>query len=219
MSQEEAYREAQRKDEEAIAAAQAEEERQRTASWGSMRRRSTLPPPPAPNYQPPPPPNPSSSRSPEAEMTIEKAEQEMRRAGGGEEVESGLVERTLKTISPGPGQTVLPVVEETEGEDRRSGGSREGSTREVRPLTPAKDDRDGYMDPRFGRLIAADRGELMKAPPTPPKTGHGYGGDGRASGDYIDAVGGKNGGLRSVSGSMKLGRDSLDKALPPLPTG
>ncbi|KAK4226679.1 hypothetical protein QBC38DRAFT_366036 [Podospora fimiseda] len=205
MSQEEAFREAQRRDEEAIAAATAEEERQRTASWGSMRRRGTAgPAPPAPNYNPPPVP-PQSSRSPEAEATIERAEAEMRRLTleneGGEVVTERTLRTTVTAVTAGGGQTVLPVVEEAEMEDRRSRGSREENQR---PYTPRKDSGE-VVDSRFGKVRVA--GGEGRPPPTPPKTGHGYGGG---------SVGSLEG-LRSVSGSQKLGRDSLDKALPPLP--
>ncbi|KAK3990853.1 hypothetical protein QBC44DRAFT_238055 [Cladorrhinum sp. PSN332] len=213
MSQEEAFREAQRKDEEAIAAAAAEEERQRTASWGSMRRRGTAgPAPPAPNYLPPPIP-PQTSRSPEAEATIERAEAEMRRLTLENENGEVVTERTLRTTvtavtAGGGGQTVLPVVEEAEMEDRRSRGSRE--EKERRPYTPRKDSGEVVNDLRFGKVRVA--GGEGRPPPTPPKTGHGYGGGSIGSLD-----GGYASGLRSVSGSQKLGRDSLDKALPPLP--
>ncbi|KAK4161836.1 hypothetical protein QBC43DRAFT_216789 [Cladorrhinum sp. PSN259] len=232
MSQEEAFREAQRRDEEAIAAAVAEEERQRAASWGSMRRRGTAgPAPPAPNYLPPPVP-PQSSRSPEAEATIERAETEMRRLTlENEGSEREVVERTLRTtttsVTAGGGQTVLPVVEEAEMEDRRSRGSAEGSRGRLsqerldrerqRPYTPAKDSGESlqFQNGRFavGKLrMTGSNPADGRPPPTPPKTGHGYGGGSVGSMEY------NGGGLRSVSGTQRsIGRDSLDKALPALP--
>ncbi|SPQ24814.1 6688802f-91b9-475c-9813-8d2fdf3b3046 [Thermothielavioides terrestris] len=138
--------------------------------------------------------------------------------------------------------TVLPVVEEAaEGPSTgdRSRNSRVSSLlteSDGRPLTPAKDGDE--MEPGFGNPILGVRNGskgsngMARPPPTPPKTGQGF--DGRAKPDSADSgygigsgsgsTSGSNGGLKSLTGSQKslnirpqISRDSLDKALPPLP--
>ncbi|KAL2268305.1 hypothetical protein VTJ83DRAFT_3151 [Remersonia thermophila] len=130
--------------------------------------------------------------------------------------------------------TVLPVVEEAA--EGTSTGDRSRSSRvsslltesDGRPLTPAKDGRE--KEPGFANPILGSRSNSPAyAPPTPPKTGYGYTGQQKCeSADSGYGVGtgssGSNGGMRSRSGSQKslhirpqISRDSLDKALPPLP--
>ncbi len=246
MSLEEASREAQEKDAAQAAAAAAEEGQQRVNSWGnSTRRRSLSFVPPIPNYQPPPPPSPlpADRPSPEAEATVQRAEQEARKTEPNGLSEEEIPDRTLRTTvtspkhvaTPGERTTVLPVVEETaEGSTGdRSRHSHISSTlteSDGRPLTPAKDGQEmepGFSNPILGIHHVTARGRVP--PPTPPKTGHGYGGNTKPesadSGYGISGVGGaSNGGLRSVTGTQKslrihnqISRDSLDKALPPLP--
>ncbi|KAK3290614.1 uncharacterized protein B0H64DRAFT_331791 [Chaetomium fimeti] len=137
--------------------------------------------------------------------------------------------------------TVLPVVEEAvEGTSTgdRSRNSRVSSLTtdsEVRPLTPAKEGDElaaGFGNPLLGSRDGS-RGSSIQArpPPTPPKTGHGYTGRSKpesADSGYGVGVSGSsgNGGLKSLTGSQRslglrqqISRDSLDKALPPLPNG
>ncbi|KAK4154319.1 hypothetical protein C8A00DRAFT_14545 [Chaetomidium leptoderma] len=133
---------------------------------------------------------------------------------------------------------VLPVVEEAaEGTSTgdRSRNSRVSSLlteSDGRPLTP---DKDGVeMEPGFGNPLIGGRNDSRngsnraRPPPTPPKTGPGYTGQAKPesadSGYAIGINGSSNGGLKSLTGSQKslnvrpqLSRDSLDKALPPLP--
>jgi 1-phosphatidylinositol-4-phosphate 5-kinase len=130
---------------------------------------------------------------------------------------------------------VLPVLEEAaeaaslSGRSRRSPGGSIRLESDGRPLTPAKDGREvgaGFGNPILSGL---DQG---RGPPTPPKTGYGQGShlkpDSADSG-YGVSGSSRNGsapmGLRSTTGSQKslkatsqLSRNSLDKALPPLPT-
>ncbi|KAK4192305.1 hypothetical protein QBC35DRAFT_246153 [Podospora australis] len=247
MSHEEALREAQARDAEMIAAAAAEE-RQRVGSWSSsMRHRSSHAIPPVPTHQPPPPPiaSPLSPLSPAAEETVRRAEEEARKTEANGFSEDSVPDRTLRTTASAPPKThgptsppmgerrettILPIVEEAAesgSTGNRSGRSHISSTddSDYRPLTPAKDGIESQ--PGFGNPLLRERirGDPGRPPPTPPKTGHGYGSILKS--DSVDSgygVLGGNGGLRSVSGSQKslhgkssLGRDSLDKALPPLP--
>lgn len=118
---------------------------------------------------------------------------------------------------------------------------------EIRPLTPAKDGEEreaGFGNPLLRGPSTRGRGP---PPPTPPKTGYNGHGDGTVnailkpqSADSGYGFTGSNGsssstvgpngimGLKSASGSQKslngsrirpqFSRDSLDKALPPLPS-
>jgi 1-phosphatidylinositol-4-phosphate 5-kinase len=203
--------------------------------------------PPVPDYQPPLPPSTSPSGQRLVEQQIDEEDNAPERTL-----------RTTITApnsgSPGASKsghgpnapaaerretTVLPVLEEAvEGTPTgdRSRNSRVSSllTESDRPLTPAKDGYDrepGFGNPLLGgRTRSGSRGSSGKArpPPTPPKTGHGYGGQGKAesadSGYGVLTSSSSNGGLKSLTGSQKslnirpqISRDSLDKALPPLP--
>ncbi|TQN67952.1 Phosphatidylinositol 4-phosphate 5-kinase its3 [Colletotrichum shisoi] len=217
MSPEEAIREKQRKDQEQIEAAAAAE-RQRVASWSSsMRRRSTTTNiPPMPNYQPPPTP-PGAPMSPEARDTVERVQQDARRSERHGASEASVPDMVLSTAkmterreSGGQGAPILPVVEEAAeasslGGRSRGGGSRDGD--DFRPATPAKPG----MESRFAGL-------RDYAPPTPPK-GHHLKPESQDSG--YGALPNGNGSTASREGSInlkpRLSRDSLDKALPPLP--
>lgn len=117
---------------------------------------------------------------------------------------------------------------------------------EIRPLTPAKDGEEreaGFGNPLLRGPSTRGRGP---PPPTPPKTGYNGHGDGTVttfkpqsadsgygftgSNGSSSSAAGPNGtvGLKSASGSQKslngnmirpqFSRDSLDKALPPLPS-
>ncbi|KAK4447746.1 hypothetical protein QBC34DRAFT_123556 [Podospora aff. communis PSN243] len=247
MSQEEAVREAQERDATMAATAAAEEEHQRALQrGGSTDRHSPSAIPPIPNYQPPAPPSALSPghTSPEAEATVLRAEKEAQRSDP-HVSESDVPDRTLRTTTtsgkhthgsvttPGAGSTVLPIVEEaaegsTMGE--RSRNSRISSTMTAesdRPLTPAKDGQEmeaGFSNP----ILGAHHPPRRAPPPTPPKTGHGYTSalkpESADSGYGVTGVGASNSGLKSATGSQRslrlhpqLSRDSLDKALPPLP--
>lgn len=134
--------------------------------------------------------------------------------------------------------TVLPVVEEaaegvsTGDRSRNSRVSSLTAESDERPLTPAKDGDErepGFGNPLLGgRSSSRGSGSNTRPPPTPPKTGHGYTGptkpESADSGYGIVTNGSSNGGLKSLTGSQKslnirpqISRDSLDKALPPLP--
>ncbi|KAK1829361.1 hypothetical protein QBC39DRAFT_134931 [Podospora conica] len=234
MSQEEATREAQERDAAMAAAVAAEEEERHRAS-------NTVPP--VPNYLPPPPPSASSAERPppEAEAVVQRADQEARKSTD-HGLESDVPERVIRTTitspkhaaatTPGAGSTVLPIVEEAaenstmgeRGRDSRISSTMTGES-EYRPLTPAKDGREAEAG--FGNPILGGHGSYRPRvpPPTPPKTGNGYGGGKPESADSgYGVVSGGNGGLRSATGSQRslgmqpqISRDSLDKALPPLP--
>jgi len=249
MSQEEAVREAQEHDAAmAAAAAAADEEEHQLAIQreSGTHRHSSGAAPPIPNYRPPAPPSTSPGHpSPEAEATVHRAEQEARKLDTNV-AESDIPERTLRTTAappkhthgsattPGDRSTILPVVEEaaegsTMGE--RSRNSHISSTMTAdsdgRPLTPAKDGQE--MEPGFSNpILGAHHPPRRAPPPTPPKTGHGYGSglkpESADSGYGVTGVGASPGGLKSATGSQRslrvhpqLSRDSLDKALPPLP--
>ncbi|KAK2034825.1 phosphatidylinositol-4-phosphate 5-kinase [Colletotrichum zoysiae] len=219
MSPEEAMREKQRRDQEQIEAAAAAEN-QRVASWSSsMRRRSTANNiPPMPNYQPPPTPPGGAPMSPEARETVERAQQDARRSerhGASEANVPDMVLSTAKTTEHresggGQGAPILPVVEEAAEASSLGGRSRSGESRnsdDYRPATPAKT----AMDARFAGL-------RDYAPPTPPKGHHlkpesqdsGYGALPNGNGSAVSRE-------DSINLKPRLSRDSLDKALPPLP--
>lgn len=237
MSQEEATRAAQERDAAMAAEAAAEEERERTGMGNNERLSSTTPP--IPNYKPPLPPG---QRSPEASgIPVDNVPDRTLRTTaasgkGGHGPNGAMVERRETTV--------LPVVEETaEGPSTgdRSRNSRVSSLKtesDGRPLTPAKDvdeRQPGFGNPVFGGHSGSNGSSSKTRPPrTPPKTGHGYGGqlkpDSADSGYGVGSSSGSgsNGlnGLKSLTGSQKslnarsqISRNSLDKALPPLPNG
>ncbi|KAJ9145478.1 SAICAR synthase-like protein [Pleurostoma richardsiae] len=112
---------------------------------------------------------------------------------------------------------------------------------EYRPLTPAKDGEEfhaGFSNPNFSpHNHSSNNNTPRRAPPTPPKTASGHAASGLLKPDSADSgvgVGGNGGGAgagRMRSGSQASGvsldkdgrvkgqvsRESLDKALPPLP--
>ncbi|KAL2141092.1 hypothetical protein VTI28DRAFT_2890 [Corynascus sepedonium] len=133
--------------------------------------------------------------------------------------------------------TVLPVVEEavegtsTGNRSRNSHVSSLTTESEARPLTPAKEGDElepGFANPLLGSRNNSKGSNISaRPPPTPPKTGHGY--TGQAKSDSADSgygvvINGGSNGLKNRAGSQRslgipqqLSRDSLDKALPPLP--
>jgi 1-phosphatidylinositol-4-phosphate 5-kinase len=124
---------------------------------------------------------------------------------------------------------VLPVVEEAaeglsgESRNRNSHVSSTWSD-DGRPLTPAKDGEE--RDAGFANPIMMSHGSLNKGrrPLTPPKSAYGQGSylkpESADSGYGVSAANA----LKSTTGSQKsskirpqVSRESLDKALPPLP--
>lgn len=123
MSEEEAHREAQRRDEEMV------------AQQGASRRRSGHGIPPMPSHQPPDPP--IGPLSPEARETVERATREALRTETKGISERDVPERIIKATSPSETRdsmqhdSILPIVEE-DGETTRD-------EIEARPPTPPKD--------------------------------------------------------------------------------
>lgn len=254
MSPEEAQREAQEEDAANAAAAAAAEHPEPIGSWASYRRSTSTSIPPIANYQPPSPPLPSGQKSPEEEITMQRAEHQAHKSEKHGIKEEDVPDRTLKTTSAPPdlpvpvvskrspipglqqterresavtgsGGAILPVVEEaTEAGSTggRSGSSHNSSTAtesDNRPLTPAKhgDERNAG----FGDHLLSSRG---RGPPTPPKTAtlkpesadSGYGATG-VNHAAANAVKGASGSQKNLMPRTSISRESLDKALPPLP--
>ncbi|RYP05494.1 hypothetical protein DL764_003754 [Monosporascus ibericus] len=190
MSPEEAERDA--RDREAAAAAM---ETARISTGGVEEpRRSSAQALPAPTYLPPAPPGMRSPNSPEPNPTVEKALKKATKNEKDLAKEDQVPDRKIttsitSTMGRSNSSAVLPVVEETAEAGSLRGQSRNGP----RPFTPSQRE-DGYTD--LGPHGIGGRG-----PPTPPKT------------SYFD-VGRKRAGS---GGEKTINRDSLDKALPPLP--
>jgi 1-phosphatidylinositol-4-phosphate 5-kinase len=257
MSAEEAQREAQERDAANAAAAAAAEQPERVGSWGSRRHSTSTHIPPIPNYRPPAPPTNllSGQKSPEQEITLQRAEHQAYKSEKHGIREEDVPDRTLKTTSappdlavpavskrpPAPNSqhverresaiqgsaTVLPVVEEateagsTVERSRSSQISSAATESDDRPLTPAKDGDErqaGFGNP----LLGNNKG---RAPPTPPKTamlkkpesadsGYGVTGVNSAAANALKSV---TGSQKSLQPRSSISRESLDKALPPLP--
>ncbi|RYP73997.1 hypothetical protein DL771_003308 [Monosporascus sp. 5C6A] len=189
MSPEEAERDA--RDREAAAAAMGTA---RISTGGAEEaRQSSAQAPPAPTYLPPAPPGMRSPNSPEPNPTVEKALKKATKKEKDIAKEDQVPDRKITTSIASMGRSnssaVLPVVEETAEAGSLRGQSRNGP----RPFTPSQRE-DGYTD--LGPHGIGGRG-----PPTPPKT------------SYFD-VGRKRAGS---GGEKTINRDSLDKALPPIP--
>ena len=190
MSPEEAERDA--RDREAAAAAM-ETTRISTGGAGESRQ-SSAQAPPAPTYLPPAPPGMRNPNSPEPNPIVEKALKKATKKEKDVAKEDQVPDRKIttsitSTMGRSNSSAVLPVVEETAEAGSLRGQSRNGP----RPFTPSQRE-DGYTD--LGPHGIGGRG-----PPTPPKT------------SYFD-VGRKRAGS---GGEKTINRDSLDKALPPLP--
>lgn len=139
----------------------------------------------------------------------------------------------------GPNATTLTLetVEET-GEGSMNGGRDHSGSRissltagsDMRPPTPAKDGYEqssGFANPGLSHMR-----EPSRAPPTPPKTAGGLVSNGNSHGKRLTKPESADSGIgvhigRARSGSQvsqasgvkgQLSRDSLEKALPPLPT-
>lgn len=131
----------------------------------------------------------------------------------------------------------LETVEETREGSMNGGRDHNGSRissltagSELRPPTPAK---DGYGNsPSFTNPGLSHVREPSRAPPTPPKTAGGLASNGIGHGKRLTKPESADSGIgvhigRARSGSQvsqasgikgQLSRDSLEKALPPLPT-
>lgn len=129
---------------------------------------------------------------------------------------------------------ILETVEET-GEVSSNGGRDHSQSRistltggsEGRPVTPAKDGLEGYGNPMLSHIRQAP----SRAPPTPPKTAGGLTNNGNGYGKRLTKPESADSGIgvelgRARSGSQgpanqgmrgQVNRDSLEKALPPLP--
>lgn len=241
MSQEEAARAAQERDDAAAAEAAASEEQKRASSWGN--NAST---PPAPNYQPPLPPSslPSGQRPIGYESEDNVPDRTLRTIPAAAATSAQGPAKSVHGLSAAGVErretTVLPVVEEaaegtsTGDRSRHSRISSLGTESDGRPLTPAKDGDEmepGFGNPLLGGHSSSGNSSKARGPPTPPKTGHGYNtqlkpesADSGYGVSGSNGSNGSNGGLRSLTGSQKslnirpqVSRDSLDKALPPLP--
>lgn len=126
-------------------------------------------------------------------------------------------------------QTVLPVVEEagegsSTGERSRNSHLSHLSSRTMesdgRPLTPAKDGEE--LEAGFGNPILSHTSPSRKergSPPTPPTSGY-LKPESADSGYGVSGNGGRSRSGTAGSGAkvkVQLSRESLDKALPPLP--
>lgn len=140
-------------------------------------------------------------------------------------------------------QPILPAVQEsgeglTNGQRYHGAGrvhqfnSRSGES-DGRPMTPAKDGQE--RNPGFGNPIMSTHREPHHGPPTPPKTAGSIVGNGNSlskrltkpesadSGIGVYAPGRERSGSQRSYASGKagfrgqMGRESMDKALPPLP--
>ncbi|KAI2617897.1 SAICAR synthase-like protein [Hypoxylon sp. NC1633] len=166
--------------------------------------------PPAPSYLPPAPPGMRSPGSPEPNPTIEKALKKATKKEKDVAKEDQVPERKITTaVSPGTrsnSHAVLPVVEETAEAGSIGGRSRADSASGSRPFTPAER-QDGFTN--LGPHGIGGRG-----PPTPPKSSYLEPDSGYIEGRKRSGSG-NSGGVKSLR--RRISRDSLDKALPPLP--
>lgn len=209
MSPEEAARDA--RDREAAAALTAAE-MERTKE-DTLHAPGSSSAPPAPSYLPPPPPGMRSPNSPEPNPILEKALKKATKKEKDVAREEQVPERKITTaVSPGTrsnSHAVLPVVEETAEAGSVGGRSRGDSASGSRPYTPSPSERqDGFTN-------LGPHGIGGKGPPTPPKTSYL-----EPEMDYQERR--KRSGSSSGSGGLKflrhrISRESLDKALPPIP--
>ncbi|ROT38370.1 SAICAR synthase-like protein [Sodiomyces alkalinus F11] len=220
MSREEAERERQMKEQEAVEAAAAQKENERVSSWRSSSSRrvsNCIAIPPMPSHQPPPVPASSGTLSPQAQETMEKARRQANKSEERGANEDAVPEKTLKTVpaavdrrESGQSQSILPVVEEAAEVHSTRRHRRDGDHHGQPPMTPA---RLGLRDQM------AARSTPQHPPPTPPKNGlkpesqdSGYGTlaqsmEDSAHHEHFNAA------------PPRLSKDSLNKDLPPLPTG
>ncbi|KAH9905765.1 SAICAR synthase-like protein [Xylariomycetidae sp. FL2044] len=210
MSPEEAERDA--RDREAAAAAAAARSAQQEMEQAQLDGSNHTPP--QPSYLPPAPPGMRSPKSPEPNPTVERALKKATKREEDVAKEEQVPERKITTaVAPGNTRTsshaVLPVVEETAEAASLGGRSRGESASGSRPFTPSPMEReDGFTD-------LAPHGIGGRGPPTPPKTSYLY-----ADGSYDSGrkrSGSGNGSFTGRTLGRRISRESLDKALPPLP--
>ncbi|KAI1204210.1 SAICAR synthase-like protein [Annulohypoxylon truncatum] len=202
-SQEEAMRDAHEREEAAVAMAEMER-----AQQDDLEAPGPNSVPPAPSYLPPAPPGMRSPSSPEPNPTIETALKKANEKDGAKEEQ--VPERKITTaISPGSradSRAVLPVVEETAEAGSVGGRSQGDSASESRPYTPSPTERpDGFTN--LGPHGIGGRG-----PPTPPKTSYL-----EPDGSFVSGKrsGNSGGGFKFLR--HKFSRESIEKALPPVP--
>jgi 1-phosphatidylinositol-4-phosphate 5-kinase len=256
MSAEEAQREAQERDAANAATAAAGEQAERADSWGSRHRSGSTHIPPIPNYQPPAPPYNllSGQKSPEQEITLQRAEHEAYKSEKHGIREEDVPDRILKATSAPPdiaasavskrppipssqhterresailgAATVLPVVEEaaevgsTGERSRSSHGTSVTTGSDDRPLTPAKDGVE--REAGFGNPLINNKSRGPRTPPKPAMlkkpdsadSGYGVSGVHSAAANALKSA---TGSQKSLQPRTSISRESLDKALPPLP--
>ncbi|KAI1139229.1 SAICAR synthase-like protein [Hypoxylon sp. FL0543] len=210
MSPEEAARDAHDRE---VAAALTSAEMERTKQ-DTLQAPGSSSAPPAPSYLPPPPPGMRSPNSPEPNPVVEKALKKATKKEKDLAKEEQVPERKITTaVSPGSranSHAVLPVVEETAEAGSVGGRSREDSASGSRPYTPSPTERqDGFTN-------LGPHGIGGKGPPTPPKTSYLEPDDGYAERRKRSNSSGGSGGFSSFL-RKKFSRESLDKALPPVP--
>jgi 1-phosphatidylinositol-4-phosphate 5-kinase len=219
MSAEEAARDQHDREAAAEAVAAANEAE---ASHQSSVQHNTYSAPPAPTYLPPAPPGMRSPQSPEPNPTVEKATRMAMKKEKDVAREEELPDRMMGTTSSSSvnaqgkvnPHAVLPIVEEMTEAGSVSGRSRGDSASGNRPFTPSPLETPGTRR-SDGFTDLGPHGIGGRGPPTPPKSSYldpdaGFGGNRSRSGSGTSM--GK--GLRRV-----ISRESLDKALPPLPQG
>ncbi|ORY60799.1 uncharacterized protein BCR38DRAFT_46840 [Pseudomassariella vexata] len=217
MSAEEAARDEQ--DRQAAAAAVAAEE----AANEAQDQEPVTSAPPAPTYLPPAPPDMRSAGSPEPNPTVEKATRKALKREKDVAKEDEVPERKISTTAsaavnaPGKGSThtVLPVVEEAVEAASEGGRSWRDNGSGGRPFTPSLLETHGTTTRSDGFTDLGPHGIGGRGPPTPPKSSYlgsmpGFEGNRRRSDSGSNASIGQ--GVNS-----RISRESLDKALPPLP--
>ncbi|OTB01982.1 hypothetical protein M426DRAFT_74891 [Hypoxylon sp. CI-4A] len=208
LSAEEAARDAH--DREYAAAMQAAEMEQ--AKQDTLQVPGSSSAPPAPSYLPPAPPGMRSPNSPEPNPIVEKALKKANKKEKDVAKEEQVPDRKITTaVSPGTRQNshaVLPVVEETAEAGSVGGLSRTESANDARPYTPSPSERQA------GFTNLGPHGIGGRGPPTPPKTSY-LETDGSFEGRRKRSGSGGSGGFGLLR--RRISRDSLDKALPPVP--
>ncbi|KAI0475510.1 SAICAR synthase-like protein [Xylariaceae sp. FL0804] len=209
LSPEEAARDEQ--DREAAAAAEVCQEESEAGRPGGQPMKSHSAPP-APTYLPPAPPGMRQSNSPEPNPTVEKALRKANRNENDVAKEEYVPDRKISTLAANGRSnshaTVLPVVEESSEATSFGDRVRGQTTNTSRPFTPSGR-QDGFTD--LGPHGIGGRG-----PPTPPKSSY-LEPDGAYAGNRARSGSG-SGSINSRTLKHRVSRESLDKALPPLPT-
>lgn len=215
-SPEEAERE-EKEREAAAAAAEAAGNEGETSRRGSMRRNSNTVPP-VPGYLPPPPPNMHSTNLPEPNPTVEKATKKAMKKE--KDLEEELPDRKITTTTTASAakapHAVLPVVEEAAEAVSVGGRSIGDNASGSRPFTPSR--MEGSSATRAdGFTNLGPHGIGGRGPPTPPKTSYLDPETRSRSGSGASAASAGKGSIGGRFLRSRISRESLDKALPPLP--